>query len=129
MSARIMIGRRRCRSIQTPAGSPIKRKGSHCDAPSTPISEGEASSVSAATNGIARVLTWVPRSEIVWPAHRPLKSRSIGSRDRTGDRGPWFSVLIGLQPVSVRSEPRDAEPHPSWELRPQEMTFSGVELW
>ena len=58
------------RSTHTPAGNVNKRKGRNSIVVSRPTSPAEAFSSTAAMNGIAIWLTWVPNSETVAAVQR-----------------------------------------------------------
>jgi hypothetical protein len=112
-SAAIMTGRRRRRSIHTPANNPMRRNGANWAAPRMPICAGVALSVSAAVSGRARVVTCDPNSETVCAAHRRMKSRWRQSdaavvSSATGPCPPVVSVRGIVHPLGA--QPRSYPP-------------------
>jgi hypothetical protein len=60
-----MIGRRRRRSTQAPAGRVNRMNGRNSIVPRRATSNGETSRIRTATSGIASALTWEPKTLIV----------------------------------------------------------------
>src|SRR5690242_17299336 len=74
-SPTMRIWRRRSRSTQTPAGSAKRMNGRKPSTPSSENSNGDASSPTAASHGIASCDTCEPNSLIDWPPQSLRKSR------------------------------------------------------
>jgi hypothetical protein len=74
-SAAMSTGRRRTRSAQAPAGSPMTSHATDVAAATRLTWNVEAASVVTATSGSASVVIADPSSLIDWPAHSNAKSR------------------------------------------------------
>ena len=93
MSAMTRIRFREKRSTHTPAGSVNSRNGRKSTVTSRPTSPGDAPRTTAAMNGIAIWVTWVPNSETVAAVQRRAKS---GLRKRERRRGAAASLTADL---------------------------------